>query len=146
MDLFSLFKAYFGIKKKRRLLPLKAEGEHYDLTEIYNKLNIRYFDNGLNLRIAWTGNKYSKPRRRVMFGSYHQKKELIRIHRRLDRADVPDYFVSFIVYHEMLHHVLPPILGKNRRRRVHHPAFLKREKEFEDYVLAKGFNHPHICF
>lgn len=116
------------------------QGEHYHLKQIYDQVNAQYFEGKLELRISWVGSKKSMPRTQVMFGSYNQKTKLIKIHRRLDQPHVPPHFIAFIVYHEMLHHVLPPILVNRRRRKVHHPAFLEREKQFDEYSLAKAFS------
>ncbi len=132
-------------KKKKVARPLSRttrlnhRGEHHNLKELYDKINSQYFEGKLDLPITWAGSKKSMPRTHVMFGSYNQRTTLIKIHRRLDQAHVPEHFVSFIIYHEMLHHVLPPIIEKNRRRKVHHPKFTEQEKRFQDYALAKAF-------
>lgn len=114
-------------------------GECRDLKEIFHELNVRYFDGQLNLPIGWFGKRHASPRSSVRLGSYHTRDQVIKIHRLLDQAHIPEFFVSYIVYHEMLHHVLPPIRGK-RRRQIHHRAFLEREKEFAEYALAKEFS------
>jgi hypothetical protein len=62
----------------------------------------------------------------------------------LDHPEVPEYCVAFILYHEMLHHVLPPLKGKRGRRQIHHRAFTTKEKEFRDYALAQEFLDTHI--
>ena len=51
------------------------------------------------------------PRRSIKLGSYSATERLIRVHPALDRPWVPRYFVSYIVYHEMLHHVIPSSQG-----------------------------------
>jgi hypothetical protein len=43
------------------------------------------------------------------------------------------------MYHEMLHHVEPPIEKLGERRRIHHRGFSAREKEFQEYALAQEF-------
>ncbi len=98
---------------------------------------MRYFENQVDLPISWFGSKQRKPRRKITLGSYHLKKQCIRIHRLLDQPHIPDHFISFVVYHEMLHHLLPPIEG--RRRKIHHKEFKEREQLFEDYPLAKAY-------
>lgn len=115
------------------------ESDHHNLQEITSDVNGRYFGGALDLRVQWHGSKSALPRTQIKLGSYNHETKVIRINRLLDRPTVPKYFVEFIVYHEMLHNVLPPIIIKNRRRRIHHPAFLQREKEFQDYALAKKF-------
>lgn len=115
------------------------QGEHYNLKEIYNKVNALYFENKIDLKLQWFGSKSFIPRRRILLGSYHKQKGLIKIHRLLDRAHVPDYFITYIMYHEMLHHVEPPIEKMGERRRIHHRGFSAREKEFQEYALAQEF-------
>ena len=127
-------------KKKIRTFVICQEGQHYHLKEIYNRLNNHYFEGALDIPITWFGSRMSRPKTRVILGSYHPHKKMIKVNRILDHAHIPSYFVSYIVYHEMLHHVLPPIIQKNRRRQIHHQAFNDREKEFRDYALALEFS------
>lgn len=127
------------VPSKTRDPRLHTKGEHFDLRLIYDQVNSKYFKNELDLKITWVGNRHSKPRTKVMFGSYSQQQKLIRIHRRLDQQHIPDFFISYIIYHEMLHHVLPPVEKTNRRRQIHHTAFVEREKNFREYSLAKAY-------
>lgn len=123
----------------RRNVLLSEQGEHHDLKEIYQEINILYFEKKLQLPITWFGQKLHLPRSRIRLGSYNQRTRLIKIHKLLDHPSVPRYFISYIVYHEMLHHVLPPLKGKKGRRRVHHREFKEREKQFQDYAKAREF-------
>ena len=60
---------------------------------------------------------------------------LIRVHPVLDAAWVPRFFVEYIVYHELLHHVLGmPV--RNGRRDLHGPEFRARERLFARYDEA----------
>ena len=63
----------------------------------------------------------------------------MKINRVLDQPDIPDYYISFIVYHEMLHHVAPPIIQRFRKRQIHHQEFKDLEKKFLEYPLVKEF-------
>lgn len=118
---------------------MNHQGEHYNLKEIYDEINRAYFDDTIDLDLRWFGSKTLRPRRSLLLGSYHRKKRLIKIHRLLDQTHVPSYFIHYIMYHEMLHHVEPPLERLGRRRRIHHGGFRSREKEFKDYVLAQEF-------
>jgi hypothetical protein len=71
-------------------------------------------------------------------GSYSVEERLIRIHRSLDRAFVPRFFVEWIVFHEMLHQV-HDIKVKNGRREFHSKAFLDAEAGFDRYVEARAW-------
>ena len=87
--------------------------------------------------------RHSRPRseRRgtIKLGSYSATERLIRVHPVLDRDWVPRYFVSFIVYHELLHHVIPA-----RDRSLHPPELLRREREFRHYERALAWEQKHI--
>jgi predicted SprT family Zn-dependent metalloprotease len=137
--IFALFR-----KKKKKTLRLYSEGEHYNLNKIYAKVNKSYFEGKLDLKISWFGNHCSKARRRVILGSYNHQKGLIKINRVLDHSHIPDHFISFIVYHEMLHHVLPPLKRRYKGRRIHHSAFSAREKEFKEFELVQEFRKGFV--
>jgi hypothetical protein len=68
-------------------------------------------------------------------GVYLPGVQLIRIHPALDQAFVPRFFVEFIVYHELLHHVIPPV-RVNGRYQIHSPRFHQRERDFPAYAQA----------
>lgn len=119
-------------------------GEHHDLREIFEELNRRYFDNKIDAAITW-GQRTGRPRRRnsIKMGSYSVEDRLIRIHRSLDRAFVPRFFVAWIVFHEMLHQV-HDIRVKNGRREFHSKEFLADEAMYEHYHQAKTWERRHL--
>ncbi len=119
-------------------------GEHHDLRHIFDELNARYFDNKIDAAITW-GARCGRPRRRnsIKMGSYSVEDRLIRIHRSLDRAFVPRFFVAWIVFHEMLHQV-HDIRVKNGRREFHSKEFLADEAQFEFYDQAKAWERRHL--
>jgi hypothetical protein len=56
---------------------------------------------------------------------------------------VPRYFVSYIVYHELLHHLIPAVRVAGRA--VLHPAeFSRREQEFRHYERAITWEQKNI--
>jgi len=119
-------------------------GEHHDLRAIYDELNAHYFDNKIEAAITW-GARTGRPRRRnsIKMGSYSVEDRLIRIHRSLDRAFVPRFFVAWIVFHEMLHQV-HDIRVKNGRREFHSKEFLADEARFEQYEQARRWERQHL--
>ena len=119
-------------------------GEHHDLREIFEELNSRYFDRKIDAAITW-GQRTGRPRRRnsIKMGSYSVEDRLIRIHRSLDRAFVPRFFVAWIVFHEMLHQV-HDIRVKNGRREFHSKEFLADEAMYEHYHQAKTWERRHL--
>lgn len=129
---------FFRFFKRSRRIILRSKGEHYDLQTVYDEINALYFEKSLALGITWVGNRLSKPKTRIVLGSYHHHQKVIRINRVLDHPEIPHYFISFIVYHEMLHHTHPP-RKRLGRREIHHNDFKLKEKQFEHYAQAKEF-------
>lgn len=135
-------KPSFSTKRKRRvtlqrLSNIQTQGLHYDLKAIYDALNQDYFKNSLNLEITWFGSAQRRARRHRKLGLFCFQTNRIKIHRLLDQPHFPPYFISYVVYHEMLHSVCPPIKAKRGRFRIHHPDFKIKEREFADYGIAK---------
>lgn len=117
-----------------RLSPPGKEGKFYNLEEIWNSLNSRYFDNRLqNLTVQW-----SKKAGKSRLGYYRENVHCIVISRSLDHPAIPRYVVEFVVYHEMLHAIIPPISMGNRRV-VHSEQFHEQERLFEQSSAAIGF-------
>jgi hypothetical protein len=125
-------------------LTLETAGEIWDLQEVYDTLNGRYFAGKIDARITW-GTRGGRRRRRtsIKMGSYSVEEKLIRIHPSLDRRFVPRYFLEWIVFHEMLHqvHDIPVVDG---RRQFHTPAFLADERSFEHYEIARDWEQRNL--
>lgn len=152
-------------RRRPRAIPLMAKGTHHDLLALFKDLNERYFNGSCHALITW-GNKVKRrnrgPRRAIRLGSYSSLERVIRIHPVLDRAWVPRYFVAYVIYHEMLHHMVPSARGTSRhasakiiseggdpsahktRRTLHPPEFLEREREFRNFDRALEWERRHI--
>jgi hypothetical protein len=127
--------------------PLVTQGSVHDLYTLFHVVNDKYFGGAVDALITWgrRGRPASvrSPRRSIKLGSYSATERLIRLHPALDRTWVPRYFVSYIVYHEMLHHVIPSSQGSGRRM-LHPPVFLARERLFRDYDRSLAWEKAHI--
>jgi predicted metal-dependent hydrolase len=118
-------------------------GHYHDLDAIMQELCASYFPQCTEVAISW-GRWGGRVRpRSIRFGVYQPQKQVIRIHPALDQAFVPRYFVEFIVYHELLHHVIPPI-RINGRYGVHSAAFRRRERAFPRYAEAIAWRKQHL--
>ena len=113
-------------------------GRYHDLDAILEDVRGRYFPDGAAVKIRWGRWSGRRRTRSMRFGVYLPDAQLIRIHPALDQAFVPRFFVEFIVYHELLHHVMPPIRA-NGRYQIHPPAFRRRERQFPAYAQAIGW-------
>ena len=114
--------------RKRLMHP---QGHHFNLREIFDDLNARFFEGRIEVaRIGWSPN-----RSRRMLGHYDSSHRTITVTRWLDGPRVPRYVVEYLVYHEMLHAQFP-VERRNQRRVVHSDAFRKAERTFPDYERA----------
>lgn len=121
------------------LQKLHTRGNIHDLKEIFDNVNKEYFGKKLNLAITWFGQPRVISGSKVTFGLYSDPLKLIKIHRLLDHKRFPEYFVSFVVYHEMLHYCCPSHVDRKGTRHIHSKEFKMREKEFHDYDRAQEF-------
>jgi hypothetical protein len=131
----------------RRRLRIDPVGEHHNLASIYEVLNHRYFNNRVAATITYgQGPRSRRPRKSIKMGSYSSETKIIRIHPALDQKQVPRYFVEWIVFHEMLHHVHRARRAADGRRCVHTPEFLAHERAFHDYRRAQRWEDENLDF
>ena len=118
----------------QRQFEFASEGRFFDLRAIFDKVNARYFRNRLrNYTIAWGQRRRERPRNCIVFGSIQEEDRMIRIHPLLDRQFVPQWYLEYVVFHEMLHAFVPDRHDSAGRRIVHHPGFVERERRFRHY-------------
>jgi hypothetical protein len=127
------------------LTPLATKGQHHDLLALFDDVNQRYFGGTVDALVAWgRAARHNKPRTTIKLGSYSAVERLVRVHPTLDRKWIPRYFLQFIIYHEVLHHVMPA--SRSRGRGVLHPAdFRERERQFRQYERAIAWERSHIA-
>jgi hypothetical protein len=130
-------------ERKPRQMNMRTAGRHHDLRVVFDQLNAERFDNQLDARITWGPVTARKARRSIKMGSFAVEDRLIRIHPILDQADVPDFFVRWIVFHEMLHG-RHDIVRKGPRRIFHTPAFLEDERSFPDFPRASAWEKANL--
>jgi hypothetical protein len=107
-------------------------GVRYDLDQIFEDLNFRYF-NGLMARPILGWSPYAS---RTLLGHYDPSHNAIVLSRVLDRMATPKLAVEYVLFHEMLH-LRYPAEHKGARRRVHTRDFKEAERQFERLAEAK---------
>ena len=131
----------------QRCLPFNHEGEYFDLQAIFDKINCQYFRR-TPLRgyiITWGRKRKQKPKEYFVFGTIQEEDKLIRIHPLLDAPFVPGWFLEYVVYHEMLHSLVPDEYTAEGRRKVHTEAFNQREKQFLHYRRARRWEDENLA-
>jgi hypothetical protein len=134
----------------RRRPALRPLGEAFDLRRIADELNQRYFDGRLTAEITWGRGPAGVPHRcrrartsSLQLGSYSYEDNLIRVHRLLDQPGIPRYVVEAVVYHELLHADMPPVV-QNGRRLFHTPEFRRRERQFRQLDRAEAWIQENL--
>ncbi len=108
------------------------KGDTYDLGEIFNELNRRYFQSVLPQPVL----SWSRAASRTMLGHFDPAHNSIIISRIFDSPRVPQCALEYLLYHEMLH-VKYPVEYCGGRRSVHSRTFREDEKRFEQYEEAR---------
>jgi hypothetical protein len=106
-------------------------GSCYNLDEMFEELNFRYF-HGLMARpvLGWSPNAS-----RTLLGHYDASHNAIVLSRILDRPETPRLAVEYVLFHEMLH-LRHPAEHRGARRCVHTREFKQAEKQFEGFKEA----------
>ncbi len=129
--------------RRPRNVKIRTAGRFHDLQVIFDRLSAERFGGTFDARITWGPAGRRRRRWSIKMGSFAVEDRIIRIHPALDQAIVPEYFVAWIVFHEMLH-------GKHDaqreggRRRFHTKAFQAEERTFPDYQRAYAWEKANL--
>jgi hypothetical protein len=130
----------------QRHLNLQHEGRHFDLQKIFEKVNQRYFRGRVrDYQVKWGRKRKQRPKESFIFGTIQEEDRVIRINPALDQSFVPLWFLQYILYHEMLHAVVPDEETAGGRRRVHTEEFNRREKKFRGYRRARRWEEENLA-
>jgi hypothetical protein len=136
-------------KSAPKVAPLKAKGRYHDLTSVLAAVNETYFQGRVDVRIGWgsaPARKRTRRRRRSFsraLATYYYNTQTIKVSPVLDAENVPSYVLQWIVYHELLHHVLP-IKKVGSRHLYHSRQFRALERAFVHYEKAKAWEESHL--
>lgn len=110
------------------------EGRYYNLEEVFDTLNFRFFG-GLLGRPELT---WSEVHAKRSLGHYDAAHNTIVVSRVFDRPSSPRYAIEYLLYHEMLH-LKHPVRMRGLRRCVHSSEFKAEEKLFPQLKEALAF-------
>jgi hypothetical protein len=130
----------------QRQLNLRHEGKYFDLRSIFDRLNRKHFRGRLrNYKVEWGRRRRHRPKDYFTFGTIQEEDRVIRINPWLDQPFVPLWFLQYVLYHEMLHSVVPEEVAANGRRRVHTEEFNRRERKFRNYKRARRWEEENLA-
>lgn len=117
----------------------RPQGECYNLEQLFDELNERYFEGQLGRpRLSW-----SRTNARASLGHYDPAHHVIVLSRIFDRPGVPRFLVEYLLYHEMLH-IKHPVVHRRSRRSFHPAEFRAEEKRFPRFREAKRLLDGHL--
>jgi len=130
----------------QRQLNLQHEGRYFDLRADFDRLNERYFGGKLRgYKVVWGRKRKRRPKEYFIFGTIQEEDRVIRINPSLDQPFVPLWFLQYVLYHEMLHSIVPDETLRSGRRRVHTDEFNRQERKFRSYNRARRWEEQNLA-
>src|SRR5438128_6912326 len=125
---------------------MRQEGTDVILHAIFERLNERCFRGRLRgYKVMWGRRRRHRAKEYFIFGSIQEEDRVIRINPLLDQPFVPPWFLRYILYHEMLHAVVPDEIRANGQRCVHTEKFYERERKFPRYRSARKWEEENLA-
>ncbi|MDR2390812.1 MAG: M48 family metallopeptidase [Planctomycetota bacterium] len=118
---------------------MATRGNHHDLAAMAERLNTAYLGGRSRAGVTWGRRARAGRGRSIRFGCYDPARNLIIMNRKLDSAEMPAYFVEYILFHEMLHEVLGMDSRPDGRRSIHGRLFKLMESTYPDYEKALAY-------
>lgn len=132
-------KATENKKTRGRKIITSAQGDFYDLDEIFDALNRTYFRDTLPKPVlSWSSRKTYR-----ILGHHDSTHETVIVSKSLDDKKVPRFVVEYVVFHEMLH-IFHPTIHHNGRRFNHTPAFRRNERKFRYFEEAESWIERNV--
>lgn len=126
-------------RARGRKVVTTSKGTVYDLDEIFDAMNERYFRGAIARPVlTWSAKKTYR-----ILGHHDAHHDHIAISRSLDSTDTPRFVVEYVIFHEMLH-IAHPTRHINGRRHSHTPAFRRDEKKFGHYERAEAWIERNV--
>ena len=114
--------------------PGSLRGRHYDLDEVFERVNAAYFESRLaRPRLTWSRTITGR-----LLGYYQHAADRLMLSLALDDPRVPPAAIDLVMYHELLHKHLG-LQVVNGRHYAHTETFRRLERQFRAYEEAKAF-------
>lgn len=136
------------VRTERRRNPVVPEGDHFNLENVLARVSTAYFGGATDaVKIGWGRLRERRGRRRRTrsraLATYCFEDTTIRVSPVLDSPRVPDFVIDWVVYHELLHHILP-IEKSGNRKRYHTTKFRTLEKGYPLYEEARRWEQKNL--
>lgn len=121
----------------------------HSIAAIYDELLETEFDGVFSEEnlplVTWGRRGRTRAKKTIRLGSFERERNIVRVHAVLDQSAVPQWFVSYVMFHELLHaiHLKDVLAGED----PHGPTFCARESQHPDFWRAGlwlRFNLPAL--
>lgn len=110
-------------------------GRVYDLAMLTGRITATFLGGRLKpVQVTWSSRTSY-----TVLGHHDGDLDTIVISQALDDEDVPESVVAYVLYHELLHHIMGIDEGPGHSRRLHPPAFRRREQRFPLWAEADAY-------
>jgi hypothetical protein len=120
----------------------QSKGRLYDLQEVFSTLNTVYFNGRLASHIRWNKSNW-RSYQTFFVDKQGRRNSLISIARTYNRPDVPRFAIEGIVFHEMLHIVVPPY-KRGLQNVIHGAEFKRAERQFPFFREWRKWEKEHL--
>ena len=143
-DLQTLFAELPNESTARREWTLRPVGDAVDLRErIRVPCSLLNMDPS-NIRITWAARRRLRPGQKTFrLGSYDPRTDVVRLHRVLDDVNVPEFYIEFVIFHELVHRHVAFEHGE-RAARLHNRYFRDLEASFPHFEEARAWEREHL--
>lgn len=111
----------------------QTAGVVHDLAASFGRVNATYFKDAMSRpRFTWSRTFTGRE-----FGHYDPVRDTVMVSASLDDANVPEFVVDFVIYHELLHKK-HGVRWNNGRRIVHTAEFQREERCFKQFSESEA--------
>ncbi len=146
-----IHEAIASLPARPRRLTLETTGNAHDLRALADALFEGEFAADfapaaglVRPRFSWGRRARSRSRRSLRLGSFEPENRVVRVHPVLDQEAVPEWFVGFVLKHEILHAVIDTYRN-GAGQWVHHGwEFRERESSWPEYQAALRWERRNL--
>jgi hypothetical protein len=95
-------------------------------------------------KLTWGRAPRTRTRRTLRLGSFDYWSGVVRMHPVLDQPAVPEHFVRYVLFHELLHAALPAERDGRGQRVYHSREFRRRERAYPGTAAALAWEQQHL--
>ena len=126
-------------RARGRKIISSANGDFYNLDEMFVRLNGNYFQDKLPKPVlSWSARKTYR-----ILGHHDSTHKTVIISKSLDDKKVPKYVVEYVLFHEMLH-IFHPTEHRGGRRFNHTPQFRRNERKYAYFEEAENWIERNV--